>query len=64
MKIKRARRVRIAGTEGTSGGRDAMSGQDRANPLAELLSYSMMLRYSFDMGDAVFAELDRLRLAA
>ena len=28
-----------------------MSGQDRANPLAERLSFSMMLRYSFDMGE-------------
>ena len=28
-----------------------IAGQDRANPLAELLSFSMMLRYSFDMGE-------------
>jgi 3-isopropylmalate dehydrogenase len=33
-----------------------IAGQGKANPLATILSYSMMLRYSFDMG----AEADRL----
>ncbi len=28
-----------------------IAGQDKANPLACLLSFSMMLRYSFDLGD-------------
>ncbi len=28
-----------------------IAGQDIANPLAELMSYSMMLRYSFDLGE-------------
>ena len=30
-----------------------IAGQDSANPLAELLSFSMMLRYSCDMGEDV-----------
>lgn len=33
-----------------------IAGEGKANPLATILSYSMMLRYSFDMG----AEADRL----
>ena len=33
-----------------------IAGQGKANPLATVLSYSMMLRYSFDMS----AEADRL----
>jgi 3-isopropylmalate dehydrogenase len=33
-----------------------IAGQGKANPLATILSHSMMLRYSFDMG----AEADRL----
>jgi 3-isopropylmalate dehydrogenase len=28
-----------------------IAGQDKANPLASILSFSMMLRYSFDMKD-------------
>ena len=28
-----------------------IAGQDIANPLATILSFAMMLRYSFDMGD-------------
>ena len=28
-----------------------IAGQDKANPLAMILSYAMCLRYSFDMGD-------------
>ena len=28
-----------------------IAGEDKANPLATILSYSMMLRYSFDMGE-------------
>jgi len=28
-----------------------IAGQDKANPLAELLSFAMLLRYSFDMGE-------------
>jgi 3-isopropylmalate dehydrogenase len=43
-----------------------IAGQDKANPLACMLSFSMMLRYSFDMGeqadivdDAVKAALDK-----
>jgi len=29
-----------------------ISGQDKANPLAMILSVGMMLRYSFDLGEA------------
>lgn len=36
-----------------------IAGEGKANPLATILSYSMMLRYSFDMG----AEADRLEQA-
>jgi 3-isopropylmalate dehydrogenase len=28
-----------------------IAGQDKANPLATILSYAMMLRYSFGLGD-------------
>ena len=37
-----------------------IAGQDKANPLACLLSFAMALRYSFDLG----AEADRLETAA
>jgi 3-isopropylmalate dehydrogenase len=28
-----------------------IAGQGKANPLAEILSFAMLLRYSFDMGE-------------
>ncbi len=42
---------RLALYEPVHGSAPDIAGQDRANPLAELLSFSMMLRYSFDMGE-------------
>jgi 3-isopropylmalate dehydrogenase len=36
-----------------------IAGQGKANPLAMLLSFAMMLRYSFDLGD----EADRVEKA-
>ncbi|MCB1337175.1 MAG: 3-isopropylmalate dehydrogenase, partial [Maritimibacter sp.] len=36
-----------------------IAGQDKANPIACILSFSMALRYSFDLG----AEADRLEAA-
>jgi 3-isopropylmalate dehydrogenase len=43
-----------------------IAGQDVANPLASILSFSMMLRYSFDLGDeaALVEEAVRRTLAA
>ena len=42
---------RLSLYEPVHGSAPDIAGQDRANPLAELLSFSMMLRYSFDMGE-------------
>ncbi len=36
-----------------------IAGQGKANPLAMLLSFAMMLRYSFDLGD----DADRVEAA-
>jgi 3-isopropylmalate dehydrogenase len=42
---------RLSLYEPVHGSAPDIAGEDRANPLAELLSFSMMLRYSFDMGE-------------
>ena len=42
---------RLSLYEPVHGSAPDIAGRDRANPLAELLSFSMMLRYSFDMGE-------------
>ena len=42
---------RLSLYEPVHGSAPDIAGEDSANPLAELLSFSMMLRYSFDMGE-------------
>ena len=42
---------RLSLYEPVHGSAPDIAGRDCANPLAELLSFSMMLRYSFDMGE-------------
>ncbi|MDM7944806.1 MAG: 3-isopropylmalate dehydrogenase [Oceanibaculum nanhaiense] len=42
---------RMALYEPVHGSAPDIAGQDMANPLAELLSFAMLLRYSFDMGE-------------
>ena len=42
---------RMALYEPVHGSAPDIAGQDLANPLAELLSFAMLLRYSFDMGE-------------
>ena len=45
----------VALYEPSHGSAPDIAGQGIANPLAQILSVEMMLRYSFDMGDAADA---------